>query len=194
MKHSEYKNNTLYTAFTRVANNGLFKEILVPVKISLPTAFRKQDGESSVVNAIWDTGATNCVISNSLAQKMKLIPVSFSLVSGVHGVKKVPVYLLDINLPNDVQFLNWNVSEGELSPGRVDFLIGMDIIARGDSSLTQKTNLEGKPCTVFSFRYPSTTRPQDYVMELQSLRDELEKKKSNKELRKQYNDKKRKKK
>jgi hypothetical protein len=63
--------------------------------------------------------------------------------------RNVPVYLVNIALPNRVQFSGVEVAESVLPPG-LDVVIGMDIITRGDFAVT---NRGGK--TTFSFRIPS---------------------------------------
>lgn len=102
--------------------------------------------------AIWDTGATNSVITQSSASLLELKPVSKAVVNGVHGEKEVNVYYVNVTLNNDKITINTPVTEcSELSPDhKIGFLIGMDIITRGDFAIT---NFEGK--TVMSFRVPS---------------------------------------
>ena len=63
--------------------------------------------------------------------------------------RNVPVYLVNIALPNRVQFSGVEVAESVLPPG-LDVVVGMDIITRGDFAVT---NRGGK--TTFSFRIPS---------------------------------------
>ena len=99
--------------------------------------------------AIWDTGATNTVISKPLAEKLGLIPVSFAKTYHARGSDDVPVYFINIVLPNNIQFYTLKVSEGILLDA--DILIGMDIIGCGDFCLSHK---EGR--TKFTFQIPST--------------------------------------
>lgn len=99
-------------------------------------------------NAIWDTGATNSVITNNVAKQLGLTPIGFTEVSHAEGVTKdVPVYLVNIELPNHVGFPFVRVTEGIL--GDVDVLIGMDIIQRGDFRIE---NGGGK--TTFTYSVP----------------------------------------
>lgn len=109
--------------------------------------------------AIWDTGATNSVITRSAATDLGLIPVSKAVVNGVHGSNEVNVYYIDITLNNDQINLQIPVTEcAELSTDlETRFLIGMDIIHRGDFAIT---NHSGK--TVMTFRVPSL-QPIDFV-------------------------------
>ncbi|MBE0676857.1 MAG: SEC-C domain-containing protein, partial [Bacteroidales bacterium] len=74
-------------------------------------------------------------------------------VKGVHGIKEnVPVYPVQITLNNENVSLTLGVSECEqlTDDDAAEFLLGMDVINRGDFSIT---NLLGK--TVMSFRVPS---------------------------------------
>lgn len=102
--------------------------------------------------AIWDTGATNSVITQSCAKSLGLIPVSKAMVKGVHGGKEVNVYYVNVTLNNNNITLNAQVTEcSELSADHATgFLIGMNIISLGDFAIT---NFNGK--TVMSFRVPS---------------------------------------
>lgn len=99
-------------------------------------------------NAIWDTGATNSVITNKVAKELGLVPIGFTEVNHAEGVShNVPVYLVNIELPNQVGFPMMRVTEGIL--GDVDVLIGMDIIQSGDFKIE---NGGGK--TAFTYSVP----------------------------------------
>lgn len=114
-------------------------------------------GEKSF--GIWDTGATNSCVSESLAKKLNLQSIQKALVQGVHGTEEVNVYLVDIILPNDKIKLTVPVTEcKELSDDKsICVLIGMDVITKGDFCIT---NAQGK--TVMTFRVPSV-ETVDYV-------------------------------
>ena len=102
-------------------------------------------------NAIWDTGATNSVITAKVVQGCGLKQIGMTKVQGVGGViNDCPQYLVNIGLPNRVGIEAVRVTKGNLSDN-VDVLIGMDIIMLGDFAIT---NREKK--TTFSFRLPST--------------------------------------
>lgn len=110
------------------------------------------NGSSEKTQGIWDTGATNSCISESLAKKLKLAPIQRATVLGVHGSEEVNVYYITITLPNENIKINVPVTEcKELSKDKsICMLIGMDVITKGDFCIT---NLNGK--TVMSFRVPS---------------------------------------
>ena len=109
--------------------------------------------------AIWDTGATNSVITRKVVQECSLKQITVAQVHGVGGIiKDCAVYLVGIMLPNRFGVTRVHVTEGDIA-GDVDVLIGMDIIALGDFAVT---NHQGE--TAFSFRTPSKERI-DFVKE-----------------------------
>ena len=99
--------------------------------------------------AIWDTGATNSVITQKVVQDCGLSPISMVKVHTASGQALSNVYLVSIWLPNKVIIPQIRVTEGTIG-GDAEVLIGMDIINRGDFAVTNK---DGK--TNFSFRVPS---------------------------------------
>lgn len=100
-------------------------------------------------SALWDTGATASVISQRVVDELGLIEVSKRKVFHNGGVDLFPEYLVSVLIGNNVTFAPLTVSRGNFT-GNFDFLIGMDIIGKGDFSVT---NFEGN--TVFSVRFPS---------------------------------------
>ncbi len=100
-------------------------------------------------NAIWDTGATLCVISKRVVDNLDLKPIGVTQVQHCGGTSLQEKYLVNIILPNKVGIPNVLVTEGKLTDD-ADVLIGMDIICRGDFAITNK----GKK-TIFTFRIPS---------------------------------------
>lgn len=59
--------------------------------------------------AQWDTGATNTCISEEIASRYKLKPISYAQSKTPSGVLTAPIYLMDIILNNEVIFTDWNV-------------------------------------------------------------------------------------
>jgi hypothetical protein len=100
-------------------------------------------------NAIWDTGATNSVISQGVVNACGLKPTGMAKVHTANDERLTATFLISVMLPNKVCFTNLRVSEGTVA-GSADILIGMDIIGKGDFAVT---NSDGK--TTFSFRIPS---------------------------------------
>lgn len=100
-------------------------------------------------SAIWDTGATNTVITKKVVRECQLKPVGMAEVHTVGGEVNSPVYFVSVYLPNKVAITQLKVTEGILF-GPAEILIGMDIINMGDFAITNK---DGK--TAFTFRMPS---------------------------------------
>ena len=98
--------------------------------------------------AIWDTGATSSCITRKIAAELGIEPSGRAVVSGVHGSKEVSKYLINLYLPNNVNFSGIPAIEAEIS-GNVDVLIGMDVIKYGDLAISNSNNR-----TIFSFRVP----------------------------------------
>lgn len=149
-----------FQAFTFKAD-GLVRHLKTSCGISEAYDPKLNNGKSPVIKryeAIWDTGATNTVISAKVAADLGLKPTG--LITSYHagGVDQVPTYLINVYLPNSVNITGVKVNEGIL-PGDTEILIGMDIIALGDFAFT---NVNGK--STFSFRIPSI-KEIDYVKE-----------------------------
>ena len=99
--------------------------------------------------ALWDTGATRSSITQNVVQSLALIHTTFTDVEHAGGItNNVPVYLVNIVLPNRVQFSGVEVAESKLPPN-IDVIIGMDIITQGDFAVTNRGSK-----TTFSFRHP----------------------------------------
>lgn len=100
---------------------------------------------------IWDTGATSSVITKGFAEKVGLKPVGKTNTKGVHGIKTVNRYLINLYLPNSLVIRGLPVSECEtLNNAQCAMLLGMDVIGLGDFAVTNYNAI-----TAFSFRFPS---------------------------------------
>ena len=140
------------------AYNGLTRVLQEKIHISKafdPSTFTKEINPKNCgareFTAIWDTGATNTVISPKIVQECGLKPISIVRVQTAGGERLSHVYLVSVFLPHHVLFSQVRVTEGALKGA--DALIGMDIITRGDFVITNKDRK-----TVFSFRMPSIER------------------------------------
>ena len=131
--------------------NGKVRVLITPVFIS-PAFDPKTTNpvpEHKQYNCIWDTGATNTVISKKVIDDLALKPIGMTLIKHARGEDTSEVFLVNIALLNKVGFSQVRVTEGILSGA--DVLVGMDIITSGDFAVTHK---DGK--TTFSFRCPCT--------------------------------------
>lgn len=155
-----------YRCFT--TNCGCFsRELKNSIGVSDPVTTRLNgvevgDIEPIFYNGLWDTGATNTLITNKVAIALNLSVIDRETVYTPSGSHEANVYFIDLWLPNKVIIPSLRVLEGVLSGG-YDLLIGMDVISTGDFAVS---NHEKK--TVFSFRAPSLTAT-DYVAQLKSL-------------------------
>jgi uncharacterized protein YchJ len=144
-------------AFTLKAT-GLLREIITDAKVSKYVPPDKFLNVKTVdVKALWDTGASGSVVTQATAKKLELAPIGKARV--VYGGNEIDenVYLVCIYLPNHVIFPA-KVTECD-DKTQFDLIIGMDIISRGDFSITNKNNK-----TKVTFRVPSLA-DHDYVEE-----------------------------
>ncbi|MDR1744158.1 MAG: retroviral-like aspartic protease family protein [Planctomycetota bacterium] len=100
---------------------------------------------------IWDTGATNTVLSGRVAAKMGLSPYRVTKTATASHVIECPVYMISLLLPLNVFIFNVPVTAMEFPEPDIDFLLGMDIIHLGDFAITHS-----KDRTKYTFQIPST--------------------------------------
>ena len=96
---------------------------------------------TQVSSMVWDTGATNTLISSQVVDALELVPLEESLVEGVGGIVKSLVYEISLYLANDIVFKNVKALCSDI--GDYDLVVGMDIIAQGDFVVS---NNQGKIC------------------------------------------------
>ena len=65
--------------------------------------------------AIWDTGATNTVITRKVAEECDLKPIGMARIHTAGGDTDSCVYFVSIYLPNDVGITQVRVTEGSIS-------------------------------------------------------------------------------
>jgi len=145
--------------------NGIVKRIITDVGAT--PAFDPKDYEKALpyeiidFRALWDTGATDSVITANTVQELGLVPTGSTKVNHAGGVDIVNTYLINLFLPNMIALPHVLVSECQSSD--FDVIIGMNVINEGDLSIT---NLNSS--TWMSFRIPSI-RGIDYVDEYNKL-------------------------
>ena len=100
--------------------------------------------------ALWDTGADQTGISTRVAKMLNLKPLDQQSHKTAGDPMDVNLYRANIFLSNKFCLKDHLVHNLKGDDKDFDVLIGMDIISRGDFSIT---NFEGR--TVFSFRIPS---------------------------------------
>lgn len=131
----------------------------------------KKKTDFKFYKAVWDTGATNTVISPRIAKDLNLKPVDKTVVNAVNGKHIVNRYLIrTLSLPNRVAFEDLTVTEGTMG-GNIDILIGMDLITKGDFHLS---HYGGK--TIFSFALPPHKNIIDLLEKTNKVNERLKKK------------------
>jgi len=114
-------------------------------------------------NAVWDTGATNTVISQKVISEIGLSGIDKITIHTANSKRTADVYLVDLILPKDqIKFPSLRVIDGKLD--NIDVLIGMDIICSGDFAISNKNDK-----TIFSYQIPPT-HTTDFEMENKRLR------------------------
>ncbi len=128
-------------------NTSIAKQIVTEIEVK-----NLVSGNIISTKAIWDTGATNSVVTENIANTIGLSTAGMVQVTGVHGPKTVNRYYVNITLNNKKISLDVPVTEcSSLSTDEsIGVLIGMDIITKGDFAIT---NFNGS--TIMSFRVPS---------------------------------------
>jgi hypothetical protein len=101
-------------------------------------------------NALWDTGATGCVITEKLAKELALYPIASTYVDHAGGRSLSNVYMLNLWLPNQVGLEGIRFTEFKHTTGSFDVIVGMDVITLGDFAITHK---HGK--TLLTYQLPS---------------------------------------
>ena len=125
---------------------------ILRTKVRISQAFNPQKNSHQQLKeylAIWDTGATNSVITEKVVNECGLKPIGVVKVGHIDGESLSDVFLINMVLPNNVGIPELRVTRGKIT-GNVDVLIGMDVITKGDFTLS---NFHGE--TWFSFRIPS---------------------------------------
>lgn len=121
--------------------NGIVQRITAPIDI------RTCGSEKWYrINAIWDTGAMISCISRSMVQKLKLQPVEEGVGVSATGQTEILYYFLDVNLSDKIKFCEMKVAGFPMNRHDADFLIGMDIISKGNLSID---NSNGKTKVTF---------------------------------------------
>ncbi|MGN1247714.1 MAG: aspartyl protease family protein [Paludibacteraceae bacterium] len=144
------------TAYTHIDKAGT-RRLLVECKVAI---LGNDIDQEEKVRALWDTGAMCTCISESLAERLGLKPDDFGKVNGANNQPfDVPVYSVQLKMGHfALPFLR--VVGLPMGGQEHDVIIGMDVMTKGDLSIT---NCDGK--TILTFREPSIEQI-DYVKDL----------------------------
>lgn len=166
-----------FHAFT-LKSQKLENQIRSDIQIMHPFPIKKASNGKLILprgpiftgKALWDTGATASVISSQIVKELGLSPTGKVDIQTANGKNNTYTYIVNIGLPNGVLIIGNQVSECEHLKN-MDVIIGMDIIKKGDFSIT---NYNKKTCV--SYRYPSI-KTIDYVEEAKQMKSQKEQKK-----------------
>lgn len=149
------------------------------IGISKPYDPGSGDGAPSIANfkAVWDTGASCCVISRKVVDSLRLPQIDRMITHTANGTRLSGVYLVNVHLPNEVSFSAIRAIDADIDTFKADVLIGMDIIGKGDFAVTHKNKN-----TCMTFQIPPH-RHIDFVrdMEIRKGKSRFKKKSENKD-------------
>ena len=141
------------------------RTLITSAQIKLPSSLVGRDSKTWInVKSIWDTGATNSVITHSVVEKLNLYPTGKATVLGINSRQIVNTYMVDIGLPNRVVIPDVIVTECEINSPGIDLLIGMNIIQLGDLAISN-----GPGQTIFSFAIPPFKNPADLLQKANAI-------------------------
>jgi hypothetical protein len=154
-----------YHAFTQ-KYPGITNRIITPVHVAAAydPANPPPNPKFISVSALWDTGASQSVVTATTAKTLGLVETGKSLVHHAGGKGMASTYVVNFLLPNQVGIQGVLVSEcTDPEHNQFGAIIGMDIIMTGDLTIT---NHNGSSWV--TFRFPSVGSV-DYVAESQKL-------------------------
>ena len=135
----------MYKAFAK-EYHSIAEDLNTDVEV-FPVSSASSQG--TTVYAIWDTGASQTVITHRIMSHLNLTPIATEIVYGINSQQMVDVVAISIKLPNGLLIPDIRVFVCDI-PSPIDMLIGMDVIQRGDFHIS---NTGGR--TLFSFVIPS---------------------------------------
>ena len=112
------------------------------------------EGSMMAVNALWDTGSTESLISEKIVKMIEPILKSKAKYVTKDTVIESETYAVSLSLSDEITFRDVLMKKADLSDKNVDIIIGMDIISRGDFEIRNYNNL-----VEFTFRIPPRNEP-----------------------------------
>ena len=85
------------SSFTKTFPSGT---LVIRTGVTVSSIMSKKPGKEVVCDAIWDTGANASAISLDMARKLGLEPVQTAFFSTANGRCEMPMYMVDMTLPN----------------------------------------------------------------------------------------------
>lgn len=132
-------------------NSDIIEAIVSECRICSAVNFKHGEIPSKVYTskkALWDTGATNTLISSKVVRELELKPYGKSGFSSANGVVDTNLYEIHLGIPS--AGVVCNVLALEKDDEDYEVVIGMDVISQGDFAFS---NHDGH--STFSFRLPS---------------------------------------
>lgn len=121
-----------YFIHLQVVFNQPARELETPINIGCRCGECNRCGNPAwKCRAIWDTGATNSMISKEIAHELELKPIGQTSIVGVHGAQSTNLYRVDLLFDCGYVIPAVEVSEAADHCG-FELLIGMDIISDGN--------------------------------------------------------------
>ncbi len=111
--------------------------------------------ERRELKACIDTGANQSCIDAELAGRFEFTKIGVIKHQTANGIVPVGIHTVNIILPNDIRFDDVEIAEMNAS---VDFVIGLDILNKGDFIMTHKDGYK-----YFSFRSPTKNKGERFV-------------------------------
>lgn len=112
------------------------------------------EGSMMAVNALWETGSTESLISEKIVKMIEPILKNKSKYVTRDVVIECETYAVSLSLSDEITFRDVLMKKADLSDKNVDIIIGMDIISRGDFEIRNYNNL-----VEFAFRIPPRNEP-----------------------------------
>lgn len=112
------------------------------------------EGNMMAVKALWDTGSTQSLISDSIIKMINPVQKSKTKIVSGNEVFESAIYSISISLSEEITFRDVSVQNANLSEKDVDMILGMDIISRGDFEIRNYNNI-----VEFAFRIPPRNEP-----------------------------------
>lgn len=112
------------------------------------------EGSMMAVNALWDTGSTESLISEKIVKMIEPILKNKSKYVTRDVVIECETYAVSLSLSDEITFRDVLMKKADLSDKNVDIIIGMDIISRGDFEIRNYNNL-----VEFAFKIPPRNEP-----------------------------------
>ena len=106
-------------------------------RLYTPVTIRECGSSTNVMidKAIWDTGANASCIAEEIAKRENMHPVETGIIATLAGQVEVAYYIVDIKLSEDIVIEHVKVAGVPMKKREDKFVIGMDVIARGNFSV-----------------------------------------------------------